>query len=338
MFSVGQLVELVNQPPNYGRSLDGTLARVEWVPRVWSGVVFVEIYRTHRRTGKPLRLKSYAMSAEQLRPIEQPNATQLSLLEQVEPLREEQRARRAKLKEERLLWEKGVLDMGATEHEGTGQADSRRRAREGISLLRESLVQNPPDGVSVGQLSDFFRRHEESLLATLVNLIEHAHGKSKDGDLAAGIAGHSGSPAWDAAELRAAADAHAARLASPLWASESDSEAAWTAALARPSKLAPIGDVIPIESTPHLIMSISALIEEGYEFKIVVQGKNSPVTLSITPDFDALYVRGEDDGSDFKLDSLDPFDLLAFIPTIFPATSGGSITAWTEGSSWHFSS
>lgn len=332
MLAVGQLVELVNQPPNYGRSLDGTLARVEWVPRVWSGVVFVEIYRTHRRTGKPLKLKSFAMSAEQLKPIDQPNAAQAMLLESVEPLRQAQRARREKMKEDRLLWEKGILDMGTVSPGDIARVDNIRSAREGIALLRQTLAQSPPEGVSASQLADFFGRHEESLVVALATLIDGVYTSSKE-------VASAGTAALNAADLREAADAHAARLASPLWDSETDSVSAWAATLKRPTKLAASNGVLPIENTPLIIMSISALIEEGYEFKIQVEGQEeSLVTLTISPDFDGLYVRGDEDGIEFKLDSLDAFDLLAFVPTKFPTTSGGSITAWTEGSAWHYPS
>ena len=173
-FAVGQLVELVNQPPNYGRTLDGTLARVEWVPRLWDGSVIVEYYRRHRRTGKPLALRTSLMSVDQLRPIAEPTQEQAELLEQVEPLRREQQARRQKMKEDRLAWEQGILSLAdrAPDAPESLKLNIKTLASEGIAMLESQLAKQPPDGITAAEVAAVFRRQRERLQDTLAALLE----------------------------------------------------------------------------------------------------------------------------------------------------------------------
>lgn len=173
-FAVGQLVELVNQPPNYGRTLDGTLARVEWVPRLWDGSVIVEYYRRHRRTGKPLALRTSLMSVDQLRPIAEPTQEQAELLEQVEPLRRKQQARRQKMKEDRLAWEQGILSLAdrAPDAPESLKLNIKTLASEGIAMLESQLAKQPPDGIAAAEVAAVFRRQREHLQNTLAALLE----------------------------------------------------------------------------------------------------------------------------------------------------------------------
>lgn len=173
-FAVGQLVELVNQPPNYGRTLDGTLARVEWVPRLWDGSVIVEYYRRHRRTGKPLALRTSLMSVDQLRPIVEPTPEQAELLEQVEPLRREQQARRRQMKEDRLAWEQGILSLAdrAAESPESLKWNIKTLANEGIAMLESQLTEQPPDGITAAEVAAVFRLRRERLQDTLAALLE----------------------------------------------------------------------------------------------------------------------------------------------------------------------
>ena len=173
-FAVGQLVELVNQPPNYGRTLDGTLARVEWVPRLWDGSVIVEYYRRHRRTGKPLALRTSLMSVDQLRPIAEPTQEQAELLEQVEPLRREQQARRQKMKEDRLAWEQGILSLAdrAPDAPESLKLNIKTLASEGIAMLESQLAKQPPDGIAAAEVAAVFQRQREHLQDTLAALLE----------------------------------------------------------------------------------------------------------------------------------------------------------------------
>lgn len=173
-FAVGQLVELVNQPPNYGRTLDGTLARVEWVPRLWDGSVIVEYYRRHRRTGKPLALRTSLMSVDQLRPIVEPTPEQAELLEQVEPLRREQQARRRQMKEDRLAWEQGILSLAdrAAEAPESLKWNIKTLANEGIAMLESQLTEQPPDGITAAEVAAVFRLRRERLQDTLAALLE----------------------------------------------------------------------------------------------------------------------------------------------------------------------
>lgn len=173
-YSVGQLVELVNQPPNYGRTLDGTLARIVWVPRLWHGSVMVEYYRRHRRTGKPLALRTSLMGVDQLRPIEQPTPEQAELLEQVEPLRHEQQARRQKMKDDRLAWQQGILALGGHDEVPPRPVwTSQTLAREGISMLERELTARPPGGATEAQVAEVFRRQREPLQDALAALLEN---------------------------------------------------------------------------------------------------------------------------------------------------------------------
>ena len=173
-FAVGQLVELVNQPPNYGRTLDGTLARVEWVPRLWDGSVIVEYYRRHRRTGKPLALRTSLMSVDQLRPIAEPTQEQAELLEQVEPLRREQQARRRQMKEDRLAWEQGILSLADREAEPLESLkwSIKTLASEGIAMLESQLTEQLPDGITAAEVAAVFRLRRERLQDTLAALLE----------------------------------------------------------------------------------------------------------------------------------------------------------------------
>lgn len=173
-YSVGQLVELVNQPPNFGRTLDGTLARIVWVPRLWQGSVMVEYYRRHRRTGKPLALRTSLMAVDQLRPIVQPTPEQAELLDQVEPLRHEQQARRQKMKDDRLAWQQGILALGRHDEVPSRPVwNSKTLAREGISMLERQLTARPPDGTTEAEVAEVFRRQREPLQEALAALLEH---------------------------------------------------------------------------------------------------------------------------------------------------------------------
>lgn len=174
-FAVGQLVELVNQPPNYGQTLDGTLARVEWVPRLWDGSVIVEYYRRHRRTGKPLALRTSLMSVDQLRPIVEPTREQAELMEQVEPLRREQQARRCQMKEDRLAWEQGILSLADRQAEAPEslKRNIKTLASEGISMLESQLTEQPPDGITAAEVAAVFRLRRERLQDTLAALLEN---------------------------------------------------------------------------------------------------------------------------------------------------------------------
>lgn len=168
-------MELINQPPNYGRTLDGTLARIVWVPRLWQGAVMVEYYRRHRTTGRPLALRTSLMPVDQLRPIAQPTPEQTELLEQVEPLRHEQQARRQKLKEDRLAWEQGILALGRHDEVPPRQAwTSKKLAREGIAMLERELTARPPGGTTEAEVAEFFRRQREPLQDALAALLENA--------------------------------------------------------------------------------------------------------------------------------------------------------------------
>lgn len=179
-FSVGQVVELINQPPNYGRTLDGTLARIEWVPRLWGGSVIVEYYRRHRRTGKPLALRTSLMSVDQLRPIAEPTPEQQELLAEVEPLRLEQQAKRQKMKEDRLAWEQGILALASRDPE-IPQSPSwslKTLAREGISMLERHLTEQPPDGITAAEVASFFQDQRERLQDALAAMLERVAQKT----------------------------------------------------------------------------------------------------------------------------------------------------------------
>lgn len=163
-FIVGQLVELTNQPPNYGRSLDGTLARVEGVPALYKEIVFVELYRRHRRTGKALALKSSLMPVDQLRPVTEISPERAELLTQVEVLKREQLAKRAAMKADRLTWEQRILAMAQPEEPTDPSSEVARLA---LAELERELTERPPPGISSAEISKFFHRHRASLLDAL---------------------------------------------------------------------------------------------------------------------------------------------------------------------------
>ncbi len=188
-YPLGQLVELVNQPPNYERSLDGTLARVAWVPRPtqWAGLVMVEFYRRHRRTRKPLALRMSLMAVGQLRLITQPTADQLRLLEEVEPLRQEQASRRQQIKADRLAWEERILSMAnhplknATTPAAIDPSpptapglDTKKAiglAMRAVAQLEVQLARQPPQGTLAADVTSFFSRQRSTLIDELAALL-----------------------------------------------------------------------------------------------------------------------------------------------------------------------
>lgn len=176
---MGQLVELINQPPNYGRSLDGTLARVVWTPKFGSTspsfdwierVVHVEVYRRHKRTGRPLKLKSWSMHEDRLRLIEELNAEQIELLALVEPLRLEQRERRDRLRQERIAWEERILDMADSKPSQDSAAQT--LAAAAIAQLHSGLRLVPPEGITPEDIDRFFMRYASVLRVELATSIE----------------------------------------------------------------------------------------------------------------------------------------------------------------------
>lgn len=176
---MGQIVELINQPPNYGRSLDGTLARIVWTPKFgahsvrydWiERVVHVEVYRRHKRTGRPLKLKSWSMHEDQLQLVEEPNADQIELLALVEPMRVEQRERRERLRRERIAWEERVLDMANAEPSSDSEALG--LAAAAITKLHSGLRAVPPEGVTTEDIDRFFLLYASGLKVELATSIE----------------------------------------------------------------------------------------------------------------------------------------------------------------------
>lgn len=168
-FEVGQIVELVNQPPDYdGRTLDGTLARVETVNKKYGYSVFVEIYKRHRRNGRPLALRTWVMPVERLRPVTNLTPEQANFLDQVEPLRQDKIHRRQKMREDRLAWEKRILSMA----QDTAKKD--KLAEQGLAMLESRLIQSPPVGVTSNRVRAFFEQNRATLLRSLIAAIDTA--------------------------------------------------------------------------------------------------------------------------------------------------------------------
>lgn len=176
----GQLVRLINQPPEFGRSLNGTIGRVTGAPGkahdadtpAWMRSVFVEYYRRHRRTGKPLAIKSVSMKEDRLEPITEVTVEEAELFALIEPMRREQDTRRLKMRADRLAWEKRILAMANTEGEEvsvpTREKSKRELAQAALADLERRLKTQPPPGVSPAEIVSFFQRQHETLLNSLL--------------------------------------------------------------------------------------------------------------------------------------------------------------------------
>lgn len=184
MVQLGQLVRLINQPPNFGRSLDGTIARVTWVPPkpydaetpAWMRTVFVDYYRRHRRTGKPLAIRTASMKLDRLEPITEVTVDEADLYALVEPMRRERDLRRSKMRADREAWEQRILAMADPEAGEdtvpTREKSKRELAQATLADLENRLTSQPPPGISQADIASFFHRQRETLLNALLAAID----------------------------------------------------------------------------------------------------------------------------------------------------------------------
>lgn len=340
-YPLGQLVELVNQPPNYGRSLDGTLARVAWVPRPkqWAGLVMVEFYRRHRRTRKPLALRMSLMAVGQLRLITQPTADQLRLLEEVEPLRQEQASRRQQLKGDRLAWEERILSMAnhpvktATKAYipsfeplpgAQGPPGPTPAAVEGLKKRGMWAEEDPATPATAPKAGSQQRSQAEILAAQHPSPPPAPELDSRAIGLAMrGVAELELLLARQPPQGATAADVTSffSRQRSTLVDALAELLGQFAGEPPKPE---------PLQSSAQLQSDVASLIEEGNEFALHVQGGGEHYTFVVTPDFDGIYVSLGHAGEVRKLASTVPDELLHFIPTVWPHVAGGEVLAVSD--------
>ena len=147
-----QIVELVNQPTVFGRCLNGALGRIESVMRP-SGLetaLFVDVYRLHKRTKRPLKVKRMLLAERDVRVVE-PSPDQAAVLALFEPARRDQSVTLAAKRADRAAWEARLL--------GSPLAESP------LTVIQRRLVQHPPPGIRPGEVDEFFKRYKASLPA-----------------------------------------------------------------------------------------------------------------------------------------------------------------------------
>ena len=165
-----QIVELVNQPTVFGRCLNGALGRIESVMRP-SGLetaLFVDVYRLHKRTKRPLKVKRMLLAERDVRVVE-PSPDQAAVLALFEPARRDQSVTLAAKRADRAAWEARLL--------GSPLAESP------LTVIQRRLEQNPPPGIRPGEVNEFFKRYKASLpalasareIGELDDLIESAY-------------------------------------------------------------------------------------------------------------------------------------------------------------------
>ena len=165
-----QIVELVNQPTVFGRCLNGALGRVESVmrPPGLETALFVDVYRLHKRTKRPLKVKRMLLAERDVRVVE-PSPDQAAVLALFEPARRDQSVSLAAKRADRSAWEARLL--------GTPLAESP------LNVIQRRLVLHPPPGIRPGEADEFFKRYRASLpalasarvIGELDDLIESAY-------------------------------------------------------------------------------------------------------------------------------------------------------------------
>lgn len=172
----GQLVVVANHKPYHGNSLDGTLGRiVRYHFGEDSELIYVELYRRHKRTGRPLGLKEVLMQIEVLNPLEGAlSALQQELVSHFELAKLQRLAHRAKLRSDNIEWERRMLQSGghptiAPPAIDPIQADRiDELANKSIAQLEVLLREHPPEGVSSATIETFFGRHRLTLIESVI--------------------------------------------------------------------------------------------------------------------------------------------------------------------------
>lgn len=179
----GQLVIVVNHRPWYGRSLDGTLGKISrasnWLTRMGDqSHTYVDLFRRHRRTQRPLGLREEFMRTENLRPIDESelDAAQKELVAHFGLVKLAQLAHRAKLRADNLAWEQRMLAVGGWAVPST--ADTALSAEQlgritdaagfAIAELESLLTTKPPEGTEAGRVRELFDQFRADLVEALV--------------------------------------------------------------------------------------------------------------------------------------------------------------------------
>lgn len=181
---LGQLVIIFNDRPYYGKSRDGTLGRITRIGHIYASEIepehiYVDLYRRHRRTQRPLDLREEFMRTENLRPIDESELEpdQRELVAHFGLVTLAKLAHRAKLRAQNMAWEQEMLARGgwATPVVEAALSPVQREhvaeaARSGIEGLERLLAIQPPEGTEASRVKVFFDQHREEFVAAIVEL------------------------------------------------------------------------------------------------------------------------------------------------------------------------
>lgn len=181
---MGQLVIVVNDRPYYGKSRDGTLGRItrlgtKWPSEIEREYIYVDLYRRHRRTHRPLDLREEFMRTANLQPIDasELDPGQKELVAHFGLVKLEKLAHRSRLRAQNLAWERQLLAQAglATPDVDAPLSPLQRQqiaeaARSGVEEIEGLLAVKPPEGIEASRIKAFFDRHREEFVAALVEL------------------------------------------------------------------------------------------------------------------------------------------------------------------------
>lgn len=178
----GQLVIVANHRPYYGRSLDGTLGRLTERNKGYrfpgSDSLYVELYRRHKTTGRPLGLREELMRESELLPIAEGVLTeaQRDLITHFQTVKLEQMAHRAALRSKNLKWENDMLARAGLAPTTIITLSEEQQGRVaaavhvGVSELERLLKDKPPEGTNRARVDEIFDRHREHFTGLLIKL------------------------------------------------------------------------------------------------------------------------------------------------------------------------
>lgn len=175
---------IINDRPYYGKSRDGTLGRIVRIGHMYPSEsepehLYVDLYRRHRSTHRPLDLREEFMRTENLRPIDESELEpdQMELIAHFGLVKLEKLTHRAKLRAQNLAWEREMLAQGgwATPVVEAALSPSQQEqvaeaARLGIGELERLLATQPPEGTEASRVKAFFDQHREEFVAAIVEL------------------------------------------------------------------------------------------------------------------------------------------------------------------------
>lgn len=181
--AVGQLFVIEGHRPEWGRSDDGAVGRIvanyKSTPDPWGlDYVYVDLFRRHRTTGRPLKLKEFHYyPIKHMRIVEESQLTheQRELIAYFAMEKVLRTAEAAKNRQGRIAWMRSLGgDWPEVSPADIPQSERSRfpeMARIGIAELERILLAAPSE-IDSAQLVAFFHKHRAALEAQLVDVLE----------------------------------------------------------------------------------------------------------------------------------------------------------------------